>query len=316
MEPTSANPFDLPEGDNDTLMGMGLGQDLVDLQLTMLYPGQPHERPPDPFSMNSSFVWDTPMDGSLSPLENAVPSQDDAVDLTAVADPLDTTSPSSTANLSPRRTSKASRISSKSSVPSLSSTPQPPEKRVRKPSRKMQEQQALPSVAPAQVKNTSGGEENAKRTKYLERNRIAASKCRQKKKEWTHELEESKTKMESEHVELQREYGILLGEVSMIKNLLMRHAGCKDPNIDQWIELEAKKFVQKPSHNSEEASAAHRLSLSLLHSASASASRRASLAGEDSHGLWSGRATANSVSESLNPLSPAPSPVVNIGDYL
>jgi hypothetical protein len=285
MEPTkhfNANPLDLPEGDNDTLMDMGLGPNLVDLQLTML-------------SMGSSFVWDNPMDGSLSLFENAVPSQDDAADLTAVENPLDTTSPSSTANLSPRRMSKASRISSKSSVPSVSSTSQPPKKQVRKPSRKMQEQQALPSVAPVQVKNTSGGEENTKRTKYLERNRIAASKCRQKKKEWAHELEENKTKMEAEHAELQREYGILLGEVSMIKNLLMRHAGCKDHNIDQWIELEAKKFVQKPSHNSEEAEAAYRLSLSLLRSASASASRRAGVAGEDSRALWSGRATANSV---------------------
>jgi hypothetical protein len=119
----------------------------------------------------------------------------------------------------------------------------------------MQEQQALPSV---QVKKgpTPNGEENAKRTKYLERNRIASSKCRQKRKDRAHELEESKTEIEAEHVELQREYGILLGEVSMIKNLLVRHAGCKDPNIDRWIGLEAKKFVQQSSHDLEEAEAA------------------------------------------------------------
>jgi hypothetical protein len=36
----------------------------------------------------------------------------------------------------------------------------------------------------------------------------------------------------------------------------VRHAGCKDPNIDRWIGLEAKKFVQQPSHDLEEAEAA------------------------------------------------------------
>jgi hypothetical protein len=195
------------------------------------------------------------MDGSLSLFESAVPSQDDAADLAALADAgdNDSASPSSATNLNSRRAGKASRISSKSSVPSSS------KKRVRKPSRKKQEQQSSSSLLaapfPIQVKGepNSGGEEDAKRNKYLERNRVAASKCRQKKKEWVHELEESKAEMEARHVELQREYGVLLDEVSMIKNMLMRHAACKDPNIDQWIGLEAKYFVQKSGHDSEEA---------------------------------------------------------------
>lgn len=354
MEPSKHfpdNPFDLPEVDGDTLMDIGLGPDLVDPQLTMLYPGQqPRERPPDPFA-SSSFLWDTPMDGTLSLFESAVPSQDDAADLAALAADVgenndndnESASPlSSAANLSSRRTSKASRTSSKSSVPSLSSaSASSSKKRVRKPSRKKQESQtsssSLPAAAasPVQVKRepSSGGEEDAKRTKYLERNRVAASKCRQKKKEWVHELEESKAEMEARHVELQREYGVLLGEVSMIKNMLMRHAACKDPNIDQWIGLEAKKFVQKSSHDSEEkaaeaaaasnSNAARRLSLSQQSlsltqsaSASASASRRASLAGEDALFLAAGVsgvsgkvAAANSAPESLNPLSPAASPL-------
>lgn len=333
------NPFDLPDVDNDTLMEMGLGPDLVDPQLTMLYPGQPRERPPDPFATmsSSSFIWDTPMDGSLSLFDNAVPSQDDAADLAALAEPVDddTTSPSSAANLSSRRTSKASRTSSKSSAPSVSSQPSNSKKRVRKPTRKKQEQQSLPSATAAaaaahiqvQIKKepSSGGEEDAKRTKYLERNRVAASKCRQKKKEWVHELEESKAEMEAKHVELQREYTVLLGEVSMIKNLLMRHAGCKDPNIDQWIGLEAKKFVQKSSHDEEQRrlSLSHSLTMSHSASASASASRRASLVGEDMT-LAAGcvSAAANGASaESLNPLSPAassvqfhPSPVIKMED--
>jgi hypothetical protein len=42
------------------------------------------------------------------------------------------------------------------------------------------------------------------------------------------------------------EYNGLLGEVSRMKNQIMAHANCHDPNIDKWIENEARRFVQGP----------------------------------------------------------------------
>lgn len=345
MEPTKPfdNPFDLPDVDDDALMDLG-APDLVDPQLTMLYPGQARDKLADPFAMNTPFTWDAPVEATMSLFDSAIHSQDDAANFDAMAESFDIpTSPSSAANLSSRRTSKASRASSKSSAPSLTSTSQPTKKRARKPTRKKQEQQKQQALAAAaavavattttmattaalaQIKDEghSGGEGDVKRNKYLERNRVAASKCRQKKKEWVLELEESKAELEAKHADLQREYTALLGEVSMVKNLLMRHAACKDPTIDQWIGIEAKRFVQKSSNAEETAaqaaaataavaaarhSSVSTKSQSVSHTASESTSRRESFVAEGSPELASGP-TTKSVSESLNPLSPAPSSV-------
>ncbi|KAJ9155969.1 hypothetical protein NKR19_g4237 [Coniochaeta hoffmannii] len=86
--------------------------------------------------------------------------------------------------------------------------------------------------------------EDNKRNKFLERNRIAASKCREKKKEFVSKLEETKTSLEHKHARLQMEYNALLAEVGTLKHDLMTHAKCNDTNIDKWIANEARKFVQ------------------------------------------------------------------------
>ncbi|KAK1766133.1 hypothetical protein QBC33DRAFT_516042 [Phialemonium atrogriseum] len=83
-----------------------------------------------------------------------------------------------------------------------------------------------------------------KRVKFLERNRIAASKCREKKKQFVSELEDTKIDLEAQHAQLQLEYNSLLSEVSGLKHRLMAHAKCNDPNIDSWLSNEARRFVQ------------------------------------------------------------------------
>ncbi|KAK7966105.1 uncharacterized protein PG986_000382 [Apiospora aurea] len=86
-------------------------------------------------------------------------------------------------------------------------------------------------------------EEEAKKNKTLERNRVAASKCREKKKDWTKDLEETKIGLESQNAHLHMEYSTLVNEVSEIRAQLMTHADCHDANIDKWFENEAKRFV-------------------------------------------------------------------------
>ena len=85
--------------------------------------------------------------------------------------------------------------------------------------------------------------EEDKRDKFLERNRIAASKCRQKRKEWMHNLEEQKQEMENVHWQLQQECHMLIAEVSKLKNMIMEHAHCHDERVDRWIESEARRIV-------------------------------------------------------------------------
>lgn len=157
---------------------------------------------------------------------------------------------------STRQTRKRSMASSRSSIPSINSaSPDNNQKagRVRQqPSRQRKQSEKLPSSTSQRkeerVKQEPGVEEDdSKRNRFLERNRVAASKCRQKKKEWVNDLEETKHDLESRNNSLQMEHNALVLELTRMKNHLMTHANCNDPNIDQWIENEARKFVQNTS---------------------------------------------------------------------
>ncbi|PHH62609.1 hypothetical protein CDD81_6843 [Ophiocordyceps australis] len=91
----------------------------------------------------------------------------------------------------------------------------------------------------------SSGPGEDRRNRCLERNRIAASKCREKKKAWVAALEDTRTLLESRHSALRREHAALVAECAHIKTSLMEHANCHDANIDAWLENEAVKFVKR-----------------------------------------------------------------------
>ncbi|KAJ4217519.1 hypothetical protein NW759_008828 [Fusarium solani] len=180
----------------------------------------------------------------------------------------DSPRPPTEAQSSPGTTSsepvfETSRTSSKSSIPSINSIVSETNVKARKSTRstrstnshRRRASAASPPRRPGAAKEPvveedeeeedMDGEHSSKRSKFLKRNRIAASKCRQKKKEWVNNLEETRHGLEHQHSTLQTEYNDLLGEVSKMKNQLMQHAGCNDSNINQWIENEARKFVQR-----------------------------------------------------------------------
>ena len=126
--------------------------------------------------------------------------------------------PITVSRASTRRTSasKYSRRTSKSGSASTSITPpeaaeivlpEPPKRR------KVRKTRKEPSVT----------EDLQKRSKFLERNRIAASKCREKKKQYVSELEGTKVGLEAHHLQLQAEYNTLLGEISGLKHLSLIH---------------------------------------------------------------------------------------------
>ncbi|EHK42177.1 hypothetical protein TRIATDRAFT_302381 [Trichoderma atroviride IMI 206040] len=122
---------------------------------------------------------------------------------------------------------------------------EPQEPQQQRPRQQRQRQPSPPKRKPARRGSTAKKEDVAQRTKNLERNRIAASKCRQKKKEWVVDLEVKKDSMQLRHAELRAEYSSLVEEVTAIKNELMAHAKCQDPNINFWIEKEALKYVER-----------------------------------------------------------------------
>jgi len=90
-------------------------------------------------------------------------------------------------------------------------------------------------------------EDQRKRNKFLERNRVAASKCREKKKQYMSDLEETKIGLETRNVHLHMEYNSLISEARGLKHQLMAHAKCNDQNITCWINKEARRFVQTPT---------------------------------------------------------------------
>lgn len=176
---------------------------------------------------------------------------------------IKTRSPSERSDPTPRTRSMTSSrssvpltnsASSRSSVPSTNSAPSDRNQKPRKESRKGKQQ------APRQRKQSNASvssrkkslpeeeemlrEDDTRRDRFLERNRIAASKCRQKKKVWVHDLEGSKQELENQNNNLHLEHNALVSELTRMKNVLMLHARCHDPNIDQWIDNEARKFVQ------------------------------------------------------------------------
>ncbi|KAL7808803.1 hypothetical protein V8C44DRAFT_359582 [Trichoderma aethiopicum] len=177
---------------------------------------------------------------------------------------------------------------------------------------KQEPQQQPPPPPPPKRKLARRGpsakrEDTAQRTKNLERNRIAASKCRQKKKEWVMELEETKSGMEIRHTNLRLEYLTLLDEVTSIKNQLMAHAACNDPNINFWIEKEALRYVERCMDPPAAAPAASASTSVAAASTSASAlERRPSMALTDVAAAESCTLPSPSESQPSNLTSPVP----------
>ncbi|PNP58803.1 hypothetical protein THARTR1_01051 [Trichoderma harzianum] len=94
--------------------------------------------------------------------------------------------------------------------------------------------------------------ETERREQIKQRNRVAASKCRQKKREKVDELKEIKQSLEARNRDLHVEYQRLRQEIGQVKSHLIHHTECNDPNIDRWVENEAKGYVQKLVRNEEQ----------------------------------------------------------------
>ncbi|RAK75878.1 uncharacterized protein BO72DRAFT_155523 [Aspergillus fijiensis CBS 313.89] len=73
--------------------------------------------------------------------------------------------------------------------------------------------------------------EQQKRERFLERNRVAANKCRRKKKEHTRQLESRCMEVTQANSRLDSEVSQLRSQILELKNELLRHSGCDDPAI-------------------------------------------------------------------------------------
>ncbi|XP_061160561.1 cyclic AMP-dependent transcription factor ATF-7a isoform X4 [Syngnathus typhle] len=90
---------------------------------------------------------------------------------------------------------------------------------------------AQPQVSPAQPtggrrRRTADDDPDERRQRFLERNRAAASRCRQKRKLWVNSLEKKAEELSSMNVSLSNEVSLLRNEVAHLKQLLLAHKDC------------------------------------------------------------------------------------------
>ncbi|OAA34069.1 activating transcription factor 7a [Beauveria brongniartii RCEF 3172] len=100
---------------------------------------------------------------------------------------------------------------------------------------------------PAKSRKTGGGTAEKRRRHNLERNCAAASKCRQRKRQWQEGLESEKKELEERCKHLHVEAEEIIEEIAQLKDLVMAHAGCDNTNIDIWLQNEADSFVRRMS---------------------------------------------------------------------
>lgn len=93
-------------------------------------------------------------------------------------------------------------------------------------------------------KQPSKEEAEHKRKKFLERNRLAASKCRSKRKDWTMALERSSNELMLTHNKLVAEFEALKAERDCLKTQLMMHKSCNDGPVQTWLQMEAERAVE------------------------------------------------------------------------
>ncbi|KAL9007612.1 MAG: hypothetical protein Q9173_007160 [Seirophora scorigena] len=118
----------------------------------------------------------------------------------------------------------------KRSSDSMSTAPKlTPLKRSRKYGRSANSQKGAPASSAEEVR----------RHKFLERNRVAASKCRQKKKEWTQNLEARARELQKENRSVRAMLDSLRDEMLFLKGEMLKHSNCRCEHIQGWVKSSA-----------------------------------------------------------------------------
>ncbi|KAK1898234.1 Cyclic AMP-dependent transcription factor ATF-7 [Dissostichus eleginoides] len=115
---------------------------------------------------------------------------------------------------------------------------------------------AQPQVSPAQPtggrrRRTGEDDPDERRQRFLERNRAAASRCRQKRKMWVSSLEKKAEELCNMNVSLSNEVSMLRNEVAHLKQLLLAHKDCPVTNLQKKTAYlaveESMKDISEPT---------------------------------------------------------------------
>ncbi len=151
-----------------------------------------------------------------------------------------------------RRTSRQAMANQSAPTPPNNTTantnPQPPKRKRGRPKSQPQMVEAFTADGfPFQVSSA--------RQSHLEKNRVAAHKCRQRKKEYINSLEGRAREFSSKNKALKENVAMLREEVLSLKNEVLRHAGCSFWAVDEYLArcagdllgMEAPSSLHSPS---------------------------------------------------------------------
>jgi hypothetical protein len=106
--------------------------------------------------------------------------------------------------------------------------PQPPKRKRGRP-------KSQPQMVEAYTADGFPFQVSSARQSHLEKNRVAAHKCRQRKKEYINGLEGRAREFSSKNKALKENVAMLRDEVLSLKNEVLRHAGCGFWAVDEYL---------------------------------------------------------------------------------
>ncbi len=94
-------------------------------------------------------------------------------------------------------------------------------------------------------KQLSQDEQDRKRKEFLERNRVAASKCRLRKQEATTALQERAQEYNLRNGQMREEIEVLSAQVTELSSLLLRHSTCNHPGLETSLFEHYRSVTQR-----------------------------------------------------------------------
>ncbi|KZM28132.1 uncharacterized protein EKO05_0001144 [Ascochyta rabiei] len=150
---------------------------------------------------------------------------------------LQQSQPPSQNSQSPLKRRHASRQSASSQAQASASTYQDNDATVtlQPPKRKRGRPKSQPQMVEAYTADGYPFQVSSARQSHLEKNRVAAHKCRQRKKEYIGGLEGRAREFSAKNKALKESVAILREEVLGLKNEVLRHAGCGFWAVDEYL---------------------------------------------------------------------------------
>ncbi|XP_014555883.1 hypothetical protein COCVIDRAFT_101321 [Bipolaris victoriae FI3] len=137
-----------------------------------------------------------------------------------------------------RRTSRQTLTNQDAAM--LPSAPVPPQQETveanpQPPKRKRGRPKSQPQMVEAYTADGYPFQVSSARQNHLEKNRVAAHKCRQRKKEYINSLEGRAREFSAKNKMLKENVALLREEVLSLKNEVLRHAGCGFWAVDEYL---------------------------------------------------------------------------------